>query len=285
MHFIFNIIRKNGFLLFFLCLQMIASILIFRYNVYHEVILGQASVKITGAINKQTSKVTRFFNLPTYNRELQEENAILRKQLVALGINKPATSEKQLVDSAKYHQIYSFIPTDIINNTIVRSHNFLTINKGKKDGVQIGDGIMTQHGIVGIVTKTTDNYARAISILNTDSQINARIKGNEYFGTMIWDGEDPRYTYLTEIPKYITVNKGDTIETDGKSPVFPEGIMIGTVSNKEIDNVSGELKIKVKLRENFANLKYAYVVTNLKKIEIKQVESTDTIKKDPRNVQ
>ncbi|ADX68163.1 MULTISPECIES: rod shape-determining protein MreC [Weeksella] len=285
MHFIFNIIRKNGFLLLFLCLQMIASILIFRYNVYHEVILGQASVKITGAIDKQTSKITRFFNLPRYNRELQEENAILRKQLTALGIKKPATNERELIESSEYHQIYSFIPTDIINNTIVRSHNFLTINKGKKDGVQIGDGIMTQYGIVGIVTKTTDNYARAISILNTDSQINARIKGNEYFGTMIWDGKDPRYTYLTEIPKYITVNIGDTIETDGKSPVFPEGIMIGTVNHKEVDNVSGELKIKVKLRENFANLKYAYVVTNLKKIEINQVESTDTINKDPHNVQ
>ncbi len=284
MHFIFNLIRKNGFTLFFLGLLFIASILIFRYNVYHEVILGKASTNIVGAINKQTAKVTRFFNLPTFNKELQEENSTLREQLYSLGVKDAKTKTFSKNDSARYQQLYSFIPTDVINNSIIKSHNFLTINKGSKNGVQVGDGIISQNGIAGIVVKTTANYARAISVLNTDNQINARIKGNEFFGTMIWDGKDPRYTYLIEIPKYAEVKKGDTIETDGKSPVFPEGIFIGTVANKTIDNVSGELKIKVKLKENFANLKYAYVVTNLQKIEIKEVESTDTIK-DTQNVQ
>lgn len=284
MHFILNLIRKNGYVLFFLCLQIIASILIFRYNVYHEVILGKVSTNVNGVVNKQTAKVSRFFNLPTYNRELQEENALLRAQLYDLGVKDAKTKVFTILDSSNYNQLYSFVPTDVINNSIVRSHNFLTINKGTKAGVQVGDGIISQNGIVGIVTKVTNNYARAISILNTNSQINARLKGSEYFGTMIWDGKDPRYTYLTEIPKYVDVAKGDTIETDGKSPVFPEGIHIGIVDGKSIDNVSGELKIKIKLKENFANIKYAYVVTNLQKTEIIEVE-TDTLKQQQANVQ
>ncbi|WP_068595777.1 rod shape-determining protein MreC [Vaginella massiliensis] len=284
MYFIINLIRKNGYFLFFLCLQIIASILIFRYNVYHEVVLGKASTNIGGAIDQHTSKISRFFNLPTHNRALQEENAILRERLYALGVKDAKTGVFQRLDSVQYHQTYSFIPTDVINNTIVHSHNFLTINRGKNDGVQVGDGIISQNGVVGIVTRVTDHYARALSILNTNTKINARLKGSEYFGTMVWDGKDPRYTYLTEIPKYVDVKVGDTIETDGKSPVFPEGILIGSVASKTIDNVSGDLNIKIKLKENFANIKYAYVVTNLQRNEIIEVEKDQTANPNP-NVQ
>ena len=117
--------------------------------------------------------------------------------------------------------------------------------------------------------------------LNTNTRINARIKGNEYFGTLRWNGKDARFAQLTEIPKYIKVEKGDTIETDGKSPAIPGGIMLGTVYSSNIDETSGELNIEVKLKENFGRLRYAQVVLNLEKQEILNIEH-DSI---PQNAQ
>jgi len=277
MQYILNAIRKSGVFIIFVFLECIALFLIFRKNIYHETILAETSTSFTGYTNDKIAAVTNFFYLPSTNRELQEENAMLRERLVHLGIKDARTKKFTTTDSIGYQQTYSFIPTEIINNSIVKTQNYITINKGRKDGVEKGDGVITNKGVIGIITFAGNKYSRVISLLNKDTKINARLKGEEYFGTLVWDAKDARYAQLTEIPKYIKVNKGDTIETDGKSPVFPEGIMIGTVVNKKIDNVSGELQIQVKLKQNFGNLSHAYVVTNLNKIEIKQVEKSDTI--------
>ena len=277
MQYILNAIRKNGVFIIFIFLECFALFLVFRKNIYHETLLAEASTSFTGFANKKISAITNFINLPETNKELQEENALLREKLVHLGIKDARTKKITKIDSLGYKQTFSFIPTDVINNSIIKTQNYLTIDKGRNDGVEKGDGVITNKGVVGVVSYAGKNYSRVISLLNKDIRINARIKGNEYFGTLLWDGKDPRFAQLTEIPKYIKVKKGDLIETDGKSPIFPEGLIIGSVVSKSIDNVSGELNIQVKLKQNFGNLSHAYVVTNLNKMEIKQVEKSDSI--------
>ncbi len=283
MQYILNAIRRNGMLLIFVFLELIALFLVFKKNIYHETILASASTTFTGYVDDKIAKITNFVYLPQTNKELMEENAFLREQLLHLGIKEAKTKEFVRNDSLDYKQVYSFIPAEIINNSIIKTQNLLTIDKGTLDGVEKGDGIITNNGVIGIVTFASKNYARAISLLNKDININARIKGNQYFGTVKWDGRDPRFVQLHEIPKYIEVKKGDIIETDGKSPVFPEGLIIGTVVGKEIDE-TGELKVQVKLKQDFGNLAQGYVVTNLNKVEIQAVEKSDSIT-NPNNVQ
>jgi len=277
MQYILNAIKKNGVFIIFIFLECFALFLVFKKNIYHETLFAEASTSFTGYTNEKIAAVTNFINLPDTNKELQEENALLREKLVHLGIKEARNQKITKIDSLGYKQTYSFIPADVINNSIIKTQNFLTIDKGKINGVEKGDGVITNKGVVGIVSFAGENYSRVISLLNKDIRINARIKGNEYFGTLIWDGKDARYAQLTEIPKYIKVKKGDIIETDGKSPIFPEGLIIGTVISKAVDDVSGELKIQVKLKQDFGNLSHAYVVTNLNKVEINQVEKSDTI--------
>ncbi len=276
MQYILNAIRRNGMLLIFVFLELIALFLVFKKNIYHETIMASASTAFTGYVDDKIAKVTNFIHLPQTNKELMDENASLRERLVHLGIKDAKTKKFFTTDTLGYKQTYSFVPAEIVNNSIIKTQNLLTIDKGTNDGIEEGDGIITNNGVIGIVTFAGKNYSRAISLLNKDININARIKGNQYFGTVKWDGKDPRFVQLLEIPKYIGVKKGDIIETDGKSPVFPEGIIIGTVVSKGIDE-TGELKIQVKLKQDFGNLAQAYVVTNLNKVEIQQVEKSDTI--------
>ena len=283
MQYILNAIRRNGMLLIFVFLELIALFLVFKKNIYHETIMASASTSFTGYVDDKIAKVTNFIHLPQTNKELMDENASLRERLVHLGIKDAKTKKFYKTDTLGYQQTYSFVPAEIVNNSIIKTQNLLTIDRGTNYGIEKGDGIITNNGVIGIVTYASKNYSRAISLLNKDININARIKGNQYFGTVKWDGKDPRYVQLLEIPKYISVKKGDIIETDGKSPVFPEGIIIGTVVSKGIDE-TGELKIQVKLKQDFGNLAQAYVVTNLNKVEIQQVEKSDTIT-NTKNVQ
>src|SRR5690606_16904627 len=230
MQFILNPIIKNGLFLFFVFLLIISLVLTFRQKVYHESVLAKTSTNLSGYFDERISRATSFINLNKDNRVLQQENAELRKELEMLkGEISESDTVKRTLSNLEFHQTYDFIPAEVINNSIVKSHNMITLNKGTRHGVEKGMGIISSRGVVGYVYNTSENYSRVMSTLNKHTRINARIKGNEYFGTVRWNGKDPRFVQLTEIPKYIKVEKGDTIETDGKSPAIPGGIMIGTI--------------------------------------------------------
>jgi len=277
MQFILNPIIKNGLFLFYVLLGVISFIFTFREKVYHKSVLDKASVQASGYFDKQISGATNFIHLKKDNLQLQEENAGLRKELELLkGEMAESNTAQQTISNLEFHQTYSFIPVQVVNNSVMKSHNMLTINKGSRHGVKNGMGVISANGVIGYVYKTSPNYARVMSTLNKNTRITAQIKNNEYFGTLTWNGKDPRYAQLNEIPKYIEVSKGDTIETDGKSGSLPGGIMIGTVASSQIDEISGELNIQVKLKEDFGRLRYAQAVINLEKKEIEQVEKTDS---------
>ncbi len=277
MQFILNPILKNGLFIFYVLLALLAFLFTFRQKVYHKSVLDKTSTQMSGYVDQHISNVTQFFHLKDDNQELQKENAELRKQLELL---KGEISESNLasgpINNVAFHQTYSFIPVEVINNSVMKNYNMLTINKGSRQGIEKGMGVISGNGVIGYVYKTSDNYARVMSTLNPNARTTVQLKSNKYFGMLAWDGKDPRYAKLQEIPKYIEVAKGDTIETDGKSGVIPGGIMIGTVLKSKIDEVTGELDIVVKLKEDFARLRYAQVVVNLEKKEIIEVEKTDS---------
>ena len=277
MQFILNPIIKNGLFIFYVLLALLAFLFTFRQKVYHKSVLDKTSTQMSGYVDQRISNVTQFFHLKDDNQGLQTENAELRKQLELL---KGEISESNLgsgpINNVAFHQTYSFIPVEIINNSVMKNYNMLTINKGSRQGIEKGMGVISGNGVIGYVYKNSDNYARVMSTLNPNARTTVQLKSNKYFGMLAWDGKDPRYAKLQEIPKYIEVAKGDTIETDGKSGVIPGGIMIGTVLKSKIDEVTGELDIVVKLKEDFARLRYAQVVVNLEKKEIIEVEKIDS---------
>lgn len=277
MQFILRPIIKNGLFLFYITLSIIAFVLTFRQKVYHKSVLVKTSTQISGYVDERITNTTQFIHLKEDNLTLQTENSNLRKELEQLkGEISEADTTQRPISSLEFHQTYSFIPVKVINNSIMKSHNMMTINKGSRQGIKKGMGVISGNGVVGYIYKTSENYSRVMSTLNTYTKITAQLKHNQYFGTLIWNGKDPRYAQLTEIPKYITVSKGDTIETDGKSSAIPGGIMIGTVSDSKIDDITGELDIQIKLKEDFAQIRYAQVVINLEKDEIIEVEKIDS---------
>ncbi len=126
--------------------------------------------------------------------------------------------------------------------------------------------------VAGVVVGCSENFSIAISLLNLDFRLSARIKSNGYFGSLSWDGRNYRHAVLNEIPQHINVVIGDTIETTGYSAIFPEGMLVGTVSDLKKSG-SDFYKITIELFTDFRNLEYVDVIGNLKRTEQLELEN------------
>lgn len=282
MGFLIRLFSKNGLFLFFLFLQLIAVTLIFsRNSMQQSFAAGQATVFnawVSGYIDQGTS----YLKLKQINEDLVAQNKALMAQVY--GKDQSGNPQfRRVTDTIGGGQIYTFVDADIVNNSITRNDNYFTIDRGKRHGVFPKMGVIAPNGIAGIVVNTTNNYALVQSVLSVNKiRINAALKNTGFFGTLTWKGDNSRTMHLADIPKYVPLKVGDTVLTDGKSSIFPQGIMIGRIAGYEVDSKTGYWDISVELNQKMGNLQKVFVVRNLKKLELKQIQDTldATIKND-----
>lgn len=282
MGFLIRLFSKNGLFLFFLFLQIIAVTLIFsRNSMQQSFAAGQATVFnawVSGYIDQGTS----YLKLKQINEDLVAQNKALMAQVYGKG-QSGNPQFRRVTDTIGGGQIYTFVDADIVNNSITRNDNYFTIDRGKRHGVFPKMGVIAPNGIAGIVVNTTNNYALVQSVLSVNKiRINAALKNTGFFGTLTWKGDNSRTMHLADIPKYVPLKVGDTVLTDGKSSIFPQGIMIGRIAGYEVDSKTGYWDISVELNQKMGNLQKVFVVRNLKKLELKQIQDTldATIKND-----
>lgn len=275
---IITIIQKNSKLLLTVFLLLLALWFTINRNVYHSSAFNSAFFSMSASVSNSLYKTFDFASLHQRNDALLEENKKL-KLLLFQKHNLDSKSIAIALDSNSYNQTYELIPTQVIRNSIINQNNFIFLDKGLQGGIRSEMGLISENGIIGIVTKTNNDYAEAISILNSKTRINARIKHKEYFGTLYWSGDDSRIMNLSDIPKFVSISIGDTIETDGKANRFPEGISVGRISGYNIDKKTGNWDIFVELFQDMSKINNVYAVKNLKRTIIqpiipKEVEET-----------
>lgn len=262
-------IRNKNFLLFAL-LFFISVALTIESHSYHKSKALTSANFLSGGVYSIKSSITGYFDLQKQNKLLTEENARLRFELEnsAMG-NSVKEIDTPLIDSN-----FTFVTARVINNSYSKTKNNLTLNKGRKDSIAIDMGVLSPQGVIGIVNSVSSNYATVQSVLNTNSQIVAKFKKSDHFGTLIWDTNDPNLVQLTEIPRLAPVALGDTIVTDGKSTIFPAGIPIGTVYNFDRDEGDDYYSINVRLFTDMTSVNHAYVIGHRDASEIKKLENT-----------
>ena len=255
-------------------LQIIALVLIFTRNSVQRSWIAAQSAAFNSWVSGYIDEGTSYLKLKQINEELLAQNKALMEEVYGKNANtKP--SFRKVHDTIGGGQVYTFVDGEIVFNSINRKDNYFTINRGRRDGVSSKMGVIAPSGIAGIVINTTNNYALVQSVLSVNKiRINAALKNSGYFGTMIWRGENSRIMHLTDIPKYVSIKVGDSVVTDGKSAIFPSGVMIGTVAGYEVDSKTGFWDISVELSEKMGTLNKIYVVKNLKKTEVQKIQDT-----------
>ena len=264
---IFFLIRNKNFLLF-IALFSISIFLTIQTHSYHKNKFVNSSNAITGGIYSIKSSITDYFNLREKNKILINENTRIRKQLESY----KSKVVNQNIDTSSILSKYYFVSAKVINNSFSKTKNKLTINKGKRDSIQLDLGVITSKGIVGIIDNLSNKYATIQSILNTNSQINAKLKNVKHFGSLVWNAEDPNVIQLIDIPRLAPVKIGDTIVTGGKSTIFPEGILIGAVIDFELTEDKNSQNLNIQLFNDMTNLEHVYIINNIDTQEIINLE-------------
>ncbi len=228
--------------------------------------------RMVGNVYDYTNRWSRYWNLAALNDSLAKENARLKMRL-------PISQFSNLTDSTRvvdnlYQQQYKFTEASVINNTVNRKNNYLTLNRGSRHGIRLNSGVAgaTGEGVVGIVISVSTHFSTVMSILHQDTRISCKIKRNGYFGVMTWNGKDISEMNLEAIPKHAKIMKGDTIITSGYSTIFPEGIIVGTIDSFYNEQGTNFYNISVDLNLDMNNLQYVNIVDDIMREERQEIE-------------
>lgn len=264
MYNLIRFIQKHHFVILFLVLEVLCVVLLTLTQDFHRQRRINTTNDIVGGVYETGTHISDYFRLGKINRELAEENAMLRRQLA---VTIDTTQGYQEVVSAD--TVYNFIPARVVNSTVNRPNNYILINKGSNDGIKKDMGVISTEGIVGIVADVSPHYASVMSLLHTYSTISVRFKNDEeQIATLRWGNTNHRYGYIDGIPTHLRPQPGDTIVTSSYSYIFPEDLMAGTVVEL-VKSPEGTLnKAKIKYSTNFGSLRNVYVIQHIYMSEI-----------------
>jgi rod shape-determining protein MreC len=248
--------------------------LLANHSYYQRSKIEKLARTTSGFINSRIEKGRLYLLLSPINDRLSVENLEMRNQISKLTLNLEKCNLSLSDTLLSSH--YQFIPARVVNNSVNKQYNFLTLNVGSHDGIEQEMGVVTNNGIVGIVAGVSEHYSTVISQLNIDLKISAKLKNSHYFGSLFWDGRNYREVMFTEIPQHVSLSIGDTIVTSGFSAIFPPNINLATI--RSFDSRSGNFySIKAELLNDFKQLHYVWVVKNLHEDEREILESTEGI--------
>lgn len=262
--------EKNKTGIVFVLLELIALFFVIRTHSYHYSKYLDSANAISGTILEKSHAVTSYFHLKKENKDLMEENTMLRNQIQK---RKPGNETQAILQDSL--QKFVFSNAQVISNPYHLRNNILTINKGSDDGIKPDMGVITHKGVVGITLNVSRHFATVLSILHSQAKINVKIKNKAFFGSLVWNGKDYRKAAIVDLPIQANVQVGDTIVTGGKSLFFPKGIPIGTIGNFK-RNDKAYTDVVVDLSIDFSALENVYIIHNTLYAEQKQLENLST---------
>lgn len=229
-----------------------------------------SSNEVAAGIYQAAANTKEYFDLRGENERLAEENTRLRNRLKSNYNIIPLTVFEK--NDTLYMQHYSYINAKVVNSSINKRRNYLTINIGKSQGAGRDMAVMSVQGIVGYITDVSENFSSAMSLLHKDSKINCQLKNDGSYGILIWDGTDYQHCYLTDIPTHAKLKRGDTIVTSELSGIFPEGLYVGTVEKWEQKQNESFFTVKIKLGADLKKVNHVYIIQNKYKGERDSLE-------------
>src|SRR5690606_28088617 len=198
---IVNFIIRNKTFLLFLFLFSISILFTVQTHSYHKSKFINSANLLTGGVYNSVNNISEYFALKSQNEILATENNRLKSIL----FNSKTQSSSSYIDSLTFDDIYKFTTAQVIKNSYNLTNNVLLVNRGIKDSIKQDFGVITDKGLLGIVDQTSKNYATVLSVLHSTSNISAQLKSSNHFGTLNWDGKDPKYTQLIDISKNVTL--------------------------------------------------------------------------------
>lgn len=271
-----DFVGRYSYAFLFVVLESISMVLLFRFNSFQGSVWFSAANSMVASINGAYSDVISFFNLEQVNRQLTDQNIALQRETEVLRqALAAATKDTTMTERLMREKLvgYNMVSATVVSNSAERTNNYLVINRGTADGIRPEMGVIGGGGVVGIVYLVGPHHSLVIPVTNRKSSISCRVRGQNYFGYLQWDGSSMLSAYVDDVPRYARVKVGQAVETSGYSAVFPPGIFVGRV-RKISNSADGQsYRLDVTLGTNFANLRDVSVVTTPYKAEIDTLQA------------
>lgn len=242
-------ISKRHVLLLFILLEFFSFLLIVQNNHFRRAAFINSTNGVTANAFSTVYHWQDYFSLKSANQELANENANLKSLL----------SQQNSNDSIASNYPHDYLPAVVINNSVAKRNNYLTLDKGSAHGVKKGMGVITTHGVIGIVKETSKHFSSVLSVLHSKSKVSVVLQKNHYFGSLEWKGYDYQKAIVKDIPSHVDLAIGDTVLTSGYSTIFPTQIPVGVISAVNTKPSKNFHDLELTFLEDFKQLKYVYI--------------------------
>lgn len=261
-----DFLKKNHHWFLFILLEVISGVLLFQYNSYQGSVWLSSANAVVGKIYDWESRAIAFFSLTRVNEELSHRNFYLERQVDQLRrLYADATRDTTVMErnELQFLSQYQLIPAKVVDNSLNKMENLMTIDKGRVDGVEVDMGVACGSGVVGVVYMVADHYSVVIPVLNaSSSRISCAIRDRGYFGYLHWYGGDPTIAYVEDIPRHAKFRLGEWVITSGFSSIFPSGVMVGKIEQAYNSSDGLSYKLKVQLSTDFSCVRDVVVISD-----------------------
>lgn len=258
-------LAKYNHWILFVALETVCAVLLFRYNTYQGSVWFSTANAVAGKVYEINSAVESYFSLSRVNEGLAQRNFYLERQLDQLrrlyaGATGDTAAAGRAADGALSR--FRLIPAKVVDNTLDRPYNLMTIDRGTADGIRPDMGVACGTGIVGIVYLASDHYSVVMPVLNMKSRISCTIRNRGYVGYLVWYGGDPAVAYVEDIPRHARFRRGDWVETSGYSSIFPAGVLVGRIEQVYNSRDGLSYRLKVRLSTDFSSVRDVYAIND-----------------------
>lgn len=262
-----DFLAKQAHVLLFILMEALSLLLLFGLNDRQRLAFMTSANRLSGTVLEWRARVESYIGLKGENERLLTENAYLRERLLSLS------------DSLELERVSQgesvFTVARVIDNSVRKDDNFITIDKGRSDGVDQGMGVFDSRGVIGVVEVAGSHYSVVLPVLNSKSSISCKVSGSSSIGFLEWRGGDPYRAMVNDMPYHTVVSPGDTIVTSGYSSAFPENIPVGVVERVEQQRMSYTLAVTVSLFVDMSDLRWVYVNTMKPDSELEELEGPE----------
>lgn len=265
MHNLVEFLAKYNHWFLFIVLEVISMVLLFQFNNYQGSVWFTSANAVAGKVYEADAQVKSYFNLFTVNAELTQRNLQLEQQVKFLEeslLDKTADSLTIANRQMQYLSQFGLVPAKVISNSLDKTDNLITIDKGSADGIHKDMGVACGNGVVGVVYLVSEHYSIVIPVLNSQSNISCTIQKRGYFGYLRWKGGSSDIAYVEDIPRHAHFRKHDKVVTSGYSSIFPPGIMVGEIQQVYNSKDGLSYRLKVKLSVDFGKLRDVCVIND-----------------------
>ena len=279
MYKLIEFLRRIYVVLLFIAIEAIALSHYAHSSYYTQAKILSRAHSVAGGIQSSIFGVKHFFTLRSENETLTQRVAELESELAqyrgkqADDATDALTMEGIDPEIAESLSQYRYTTARIISNSISRSRNFITLNRGFMHGVVNNMAVISPSGMmVGYVVGCSERYSVVLSVLNTDFRTSGKVAGDEHFGSISWSGKSPYKVEMNDLSKHADIEVGDEVVTAGLSHFFPEGIKIGYVEKYEINDTQTSYHATIRLAADMTKLNNVILIENVDYGEITDLE-------------